>query len=341
MHVWNVTPAAYLLDPIERAEKSGFDLDKMLTDIGVSRDHFLQPGATLTRDQYYRIIEHLVLELGVDDVGFVQPENEHLLNVGTAGLTAMTAATVGGSLRVVIRFQHLLAVPTRLRLESRHHDVHLVFDSLERHDMRDWLLRWSVETSASSFAVFLKAYPLQLSSARFVYPQPGNVRAYDATFGCELRFDQNRNELVFPEAVLDQPLPTANPLVHEVALRQCEQTDRLSRPNAELVERIQSILLTDATYPVQLHDVASRLGMSARTLQRRLREQGASFRRVAVQTRCRLAQELLRTDLTINEVAYLTGYSDVANFSAAFKGEVGVPPSRFQGDIQNRRTESD
>ncbi len=48
------------------------------------------------------------------------------------------------------------------------------------------------------------------------------------------------------------------------------------------------------------------------------------FFRIALQVRCQLAQELLRTDLTVKEVAYLTGYSDVANFSAAFKAKLGV-----------------
>lgn len=330
MRPWDVTPAAYLLDPIERAEGQGFDLSPLWIDIGVPRDGFLQPNATLSREQSNRIIDYLLNELGVVDVGFVQPENEHLLNVGTAGLAAMTAPTVGDSLDAVVRFQHLLAVPTYVRLDEGDAFVHLAFPPLDPLEKREWLLRWAVETSASSFAIYLEGYPGGLSIARFVCGEPANVETYRRVFDCDLRFDQSIDELVFPRDVLDLPQPTANALVHEVALRQCEQTDRLARPNAALIEQIQSILLANASHPVSLEDVARRLGMSARTLQRRLSEQGTSFRRVSLDARLSLARELLRTDLAVKEVAYLTGYTDVANFSAAFLAEAGERPSSFK-----------
>ncbi len=330
MRPWDVTPAAYLLDPIERAERQGFDLESLLAEIGVSRGDFLQPNATLSRDQSNRIIDYLLNDLGVADVGFVQPENEHLLSVGTAGLAAMTAATVGESLDVVVRFQHLLAVPTSVRLHERGKLAHLVFSNLDSNETRSWLKRWAVETSASAFAVYLEGYPGKFSIARFGYGTPENVETYQRVFACDLLFDQAVDELVFPRDVLDLPQPTANPLVHEIALRQCEQTDRLARPNAALVERIQSILIANASHPGALDDVARRLGLSGRTLQRRLRELGTSFRQVSLDTRLELARELLRTDLAIKEVAYLTGYTDVANFSAAFMAQAGERPSMFK-----------
>ena len=335
MRPWDVTPAAYLLDPIERAERQGFDLAMLLAEIGVSRADFLLPNATLSRDQSNRIIDYLVNDLGVADVGFVQPQNEHLLNVGTAGLAAMTAATVGDSLDVVVRFQHLLAVPAIVRLHERGPLARLVFSKPESKEMRTWLLRWAVETSASAFAVYLNGYPGKLSTARFGYSEPENVETYRRVFDCELRFDQTVDELVFPLEVLELPQPTANPLVHEIALRQCEQTVRLARPNAALVERIQSILIANAAHPFSLDDVARRLRMSGRTLQRRLREHGTSFRQVSLDTRLELAVELLRTDLAIKEIAYLTGYTDVANFSAAFMAQSGERPSTFRASIRS------
>ncbi len=334
MYIWQVSPAAYLLDPIERAERSGFVLDDLFDGIGMSRNDFFQPGATLTRDQYYHIIDYLLHNLGVEDVGFAQPENEHLMNVGAGGLAAMTAASVGKSLHTVIRFQHLLAVPTKLYLEKRRSRAHLVFAPLQENEPREWLQRWSVETSASSFAVFLKGYPHHLISAQFSYPEPKIRPIYEEVFACELKFDQARSELVFSEAILEHPLPTANPLVHEVAIRQCEQTDHFSRPGADLVERIHSLLIANASHPMQLHNVAARLSMSKRTLQRRLTAQQTSFRKISLRARCEFARELLQTDLSVKEVAYLTGYSDVGNFSSAFKLETGISPSAIKAGQQ-------
>ena len=168
-----------------------------------------------------------------------------------------------------------------------------------------------------------------MTAAHFSYPKPASIASYQDTFACEILFAQPRDELIIPAAVLDMPVPTANPLVHEVAVRQCQQSERLARPGAALVEQIRGILLSDAARCVPLPQVAERLGISQRTLQRRLTAEGTSFRDVALQTRYRLAQDLLRTHLPIKEIAFLTGYADVASFSAAFKSVCGIPPSKY------------
>ena len=131
MQLWNVAPAGYVIDAITRAEKAGFELDGFLETLGLRRADFLAAGAYVTRHNYYRIIEHIVVDLGVLEVGFIQPENEHLLSIGAAGLAAMTADTLGEALQVTVRFQHLLAVPAKLHSEMRGDHAHLVFDQLE------------------------------------------------------------------------------------------------------------------------------------------------------------------------------------------------------------------
>ena len=330
MKIWSVSPAGYVLDAIIRAEKRGHRLDDFLDGLGLERDTFIDPGAYITRQAYYQIVEHLIVDLGVPDIGFAQPENEHLLGIGVAGLAVLTAPTLGAALEATLRFQNVLAVPTRMHLERRNGEAHLVFNKLESDETRAWLLQWAVETSASSLALFLKNSPQQLQSARFSYAAPDNTQTYQDAFGCELLFSQPRSELVFPEELLAMPLTTHNPLAHEVAVRQCELSERKSRSNGTLIEQIEGMLLSNATFPLTLPQVANQLGLSARTLQRRLDVEQTSFRLVALRTRFRLAVELLNTDLPIKEIAFFTGYSDTANFSAAFKKQANVSPASFR-----------
>ncbi|MEZ4471665.1 MAG: helix-turn-helix transcriptional regulator [bacterium] len=81
----------------------------------------------------------------------------------------------------------------------------------------------------------------------------------------------------------------------------------------------------------QLEDVASRLGISGRSLQRRLAEHGTTFKRMAADVRMEVAANLL-TDgrLAVGEVAYMTGFSDASAFHRAFKQVHGCTPLEFR-----------
>jgi len=77
--------------------------------------------------------------------------------------------------------------------------------------------------------------------------------------------------------------------------------------------------------------IARDMGLSERTLYRRLAEEGLTFRDVVGRAQLALAQEMLRTsDVSIAEVAFLTGFSEQSTFSRAFKRWVGQAPAQFR-----------
>ena len=80
-----------------------------------------------------------------------------------------------------------------------------------------------------------------------------------------------------------------------------------------------------------LSDVASEFGMSARTLQRRLAEEGHSFQTVVDEARRQLAERFLAdTRYSIAEIAFLTGFSEQSAFTRAFKRWAGRTPGAFR-----------
>ncbi len=81
-----------------------------------------------------------------------------------------------------------------------------------------------------------------------------------------------------------------------------------------------------------LEELAGLLGISARTLDRYLKKVDSSFRDLAIEVRNGRAQKLLREgQLTISQIAYRLGFTDVANFSRAFRRANGASPSDFRG----------
>ena len=80
-----------------------------------------------------------------------------------------------------------------------------------------------------------------------------------------------------------------------------------------------------------LSDIAKRLGMSSRTLQRRLADSGHTYQKLIDEARRQLAEKLLRrTEYALNEVAFLTGFSDQSAFTRAFKRWAGQTPRSFR-----------
>ena len=145
-------------------------------------------------------------------------------------------------------------------------------------------------------------------------------------FGCRVRFGARENLLVFARADLDRPFETHNPdLLAIVAPRlEAELAEHLGEQT--LRERIKAILKkTLAGRRPDLRSVARELGMSARTLQRRLTDERATFQQLVAEARRELARHYLRhSSLELNETAYLLGYEDANSFSRALVMHLGV-----------------
>ena len=105
-----------------------------------------------------------------------------------------------------------------------------------------------------------------------------------------------------------------------------------SREAAEVTDRVRRLLAEHLESGVaNLSSVARQLGMSARSLQRRLSDEGTNFRELVDRLRCELAREHLeRYQTPIAGVAHLTGYSDVSAFTRAANRWFGTPPGRLR-----------
>ncbi len=132
---------------------------------------------------------------------------------------------------------------------------------------------------------------------------------------------------------MDVPLLTADDNLQRTLSVICENTlaQMPQTPNsmARLVERQITARLAAGT--AQQDAIAAELGMSARTLARRLTKEGTRFAAVVANLRKALARDyLLNSTLPLTEIAYLLGYSDASTFSTAFRRWYGQPPSDFR-----------
>jgi AraC-like DNA-binding protein len=184
--------------------------------------------------------------------------------------------------------------------------------------------------------------PLQV---RFPHATPADISEHRRIFGCPVNFAHTRGELVFCRTLLDLPLLKADPILQGIV--EAQVVALLARlPKAEATtDAVRRFLAQElANGHPRLERIAPRLHMSARTLHRRLEEEGTNFRRVLTEVRRELAvRHLLERRLAIAEIAFLLGFSEASAFHRAFKHWTGQAPRayrnlRFSSALDARET---
>lgn len=267
--------------------------------------------ASLTADPNLGL--HLALDVGdavADDPGL---------------LMLMASPTVGEAIERMVRLQRYWGDGDRAALVPREGGVAL------RYALRGTVgeaRRHADECAMAEVVLGLRAIAgqaLRPRAVRFRHAAPEDTREHASHFGCELSFGAAHTELVLDDETLATPLPHANAAYCEVFEGQVQRA--LARLGGGLVDAVRGIArVTLAGGGCTLAATARALGVTPRTLQRRLGEEGTSFAALIAAVRQDLAGEYLGRGLPVPEVAHLLGYADPAAFHHAYKRWTGTTP---------------
>lgn len=238
----------------------------------------------------------------------------------------LSSPTFGEGLVRALRYHRLLtdALPLSLRVEG---DVAIV-SGLE-HPVRHYL-----EIALCVFMQFWR----HVTDGEFrpreiwlTYTAGADLAEYERIYGCPVRLGMPEGALRFDAALLQRPSPAAEPqllAMHE-ALAEQRLADLERRDLVGRVERELGGLLE--TGEVSLEAVAAQLGRNPRTLRADLTLVGTNFNDVVARYRERLARRLLaRTQEPIDQIVYLTGFSEPSAFTRAFKRWTGETPTDYR-----------
>lgn len=175
--------------------------------------------------------------------------------------------------------------------------------------------------------------PLKAEFVEFSHSM-GDVQALEAFFGCRIRIGANCNRLTLHRRDLNRPFVSYNAELLEILTPVLDQSLDEQQRSLSITEKVKWIIkrsLTGGRPDIQT--VASELGMSDRTLQRRLTDESTSFQHLLTQARHEQAREYLADpSLDIKEVAFLIGYEDQNSFYRAFRHWEGDTPSNWRTD---------
>jgi AraC-like DNA-binding protein len=266
--------------------------------------------------------------LGDDDLGVHLAESGvSAASFGVVGYLVRASRDVGEALARAQQFHRLVKDRGRLEIVATASGA-TVIDAPDV-DRAVWP-RAIAELSIANYVHLARAWTgvrIVPREVRFQHARPRDTRELERFFGCRLRFDQRDNALVLARDVLALPFTTSEPALGTYL--QAAAAARLEQlPAPSLVDEVRGAIDDELRHgDVDIERVARRVGVTPRSLQRRLRDEGTSYRELVDTIRHKRAVDLLQRGVPFSDIAERLGFSEARAFRRAFRRWTGLVPS--------------
>lgn len=320
---------------IAAAASRGVAPPALLAEIGLAPAQLLDPDGRVPAELAVRAWQVAARMSGDAAFGLATVEQLRPDTLGGLGWAIHASATVGAGLERMTRFLRLGNQYSRLVLveDSAHARVRMEVD----YDIDPDELRHPVECLLCGVVTVLRratGQPLVPSAVAFRHSAPADDAPHRQRFTVPPAFSAPHSELVLPRALLATPHLAPDPQLTAVTERHLRRLlDEL--PAVEtFAGQLKRVLAEELRHgEPSLPQLAARLKLSERTLQRRLRQQSLTLHALLDDVRFTLAQRHLRESReSIAEISFLLGFSEVRAFHRAFKRWTGVTPGAFRAD---------
>ena len=253
--------------------------------------------------------------------------------IGPLGMVAQVAPDLRSAFERLVHYQHVLTGSALGRIrEARARGVS-VFEVLavEGSGLGARCRREEMVASGLKLARDIAQAPVRPLRVCFAHPAPHDTCEHEAFFDCPVSFGERYDGLEFEPETLATPLPGADPELSEFWVEHLRSVAGDPPGTSSTLEgRVrQAIRASAGKSSLSMEAIAQGLGMSPRTLRRRLLESGSRYHELLDRVRRELADELLAApDRKVWEVAALLGFSDPSAFHRAYVRWTGQTPRR-------------
>jgi AraC-like DNA-binding protein len=323
--------APYLSFIWESIEDLGLSPERLFSEAGIDPSLRLDPNARISADQLDHVVWLAKQESHDDSFPFHLVEHLHPSFLGVMGYAWLTSSTLRKAFERMSRYQKLLADEGFIHLEDTEDFLRVVLD-FRSYNLRDPDLREQMRlANAVKLCRMNYGDSFKPDKVFFMQEEPAKAASYYAFFRCELVFGAEMSELLINAETADRPLPGYNPQL-EVLLEQ-QIVEYLAKLNkSDIAGRTKSMIFNQLpSGHVAIEEIAAKLCMSDRTLRRRLKDSGVSFKELLAETRRELGERYIQnSSLSLTEIAFMLGFSDSSSLSRAYKGWTGQSPSEYR-----------
>ncbi|MGH7848150.1 MAG: AraC-like transcriptional regulator QhpR, partial [Candidatus Binatia bacterium] len=317
---------------LETIAATGRNPDPILREVGLERSAFRNADGFIASSTFARLLEEAARATADDCFGLHFGERYNPKNIGPLAYVVLNSPTLAAAIENAERYLHIHNEAANLSFRIEGPQAHLRF----------LLAGLGIEPARQhneySMAVALNTLRTMAGSqwtpreVQFAHAPPLHTSEHLRVFGAPVSFSCATNALVVEREFVERQVPAADQRLYGILKQQVERIlNEMSREDDLLasVRKAVSELMRDG-HP-KLAQVAKKLAMSPRTVERRLKEHGVVFKTLVDDTRRRFAVSYLRERKhTLTEIAFLLGYSEVSAFNRAFKRWTGITPLEYR-----------
>jgi AraC-like DNA-binding protein len=326
---------------VEGVERGGVPRDALLSAAGIEARHLEQVHDRVDYATFARLQSHAMDLSGDEALGLHIGEQASEASFDLLAHVVSHAPTLREALSLCSQFQRLTVDDCQLLLREKGTTATLRFDFLRSTGRSDRMLAEFVVTGLWRLVRTFVGPRTVARSVGFEHPRPPHHPEYTRIFGGVERFGQRATELSFDRALLDLHQLHQHPALFSMLRAEAERV--LERVTAGLKpsDEVRQYLM--ARPPARIPDVgtaARDLGISERSLRRRLAADATSYRSLVRATLEASAGHMLRDpSRSIQETAHALGFSDAGAFHRAFKRWTGMTPKQYRALGSAARTE--
>lgn len=332
MHTSYTVPAKSVRNVINAVSQRIRPID-LCEMAGLDATHLNNPFARVLFSQLVSLYESAARLTQDQSFGLHVGERTDFRGFDALGYIVLNSPTLGDALDRVARYFPIWTDGATFRLDTDGASARLSWEYADpcilecRHDCEMTLL-----VVARIGRTLLRDGGWKPREVRFQHSRPRDISEHRRLFGAPVNFRMPTNEIIFDRSTLAAPLRNPDRELCNLLMR---YADTLMAPiprTPRLTDRAKTAIF----FAVREHDprlttVARKLGLGSRTLQRRLRADGSTYRSLLGQVREQLAKKYLsEDDKPLSEIAYRLGFGHATEFHRAFRNRTGTTPRRFR-----------
>jgi len=330
--------AAALTGYFDVAQQLGLETEPILRTAGVSRALLDDPDQRIPVTAAMTLLDEAARASGCHTFSLRMAGTRQLADLGAISLLLTHQATLRDALHTLIQYRCLMNESLAMLMEDVGRTV-IVREEVVLEDAP--ASRQAIELAIGTLhrlCGLLLGAQWRPHSVHFTHDAPADLRLHHRIFGCKLKFHSEFNGIVCAAADLDRPNPVADPMMAEYA-RRCLESQPDAFASSSVLEVRKAIYLLLPMGQASVEHVAQGMGMTVRTLQRRLESTGTVFSQLVNEVRRELVvRYLANPGHMLTQVTELLGYTMPSSFTRWFSTQFGMSPSEWrqrlvQGDM--------
>lgn len=327
-------PATHALALTDLAMRWNVTPETLLADLALVRAQLLEPEARIPLPTFIALVERARRATGEPGLGYYLGLQTRVSAHGYLGFAAMTSSTLREALSLAIQFAPMRTTALSLRLRETKTTASLIVEPQADLGTASDVILTGLMVGFWQIGNALIGRELS-GTADFTFPEPPYFSRFSHLVP-RVRFDRPVHQLSFDRALLDATIGQADPAAQRLALVQCERALAALGASGTFASRVRALVFdrekrSGGVTLRSVEDVARALHLSSRTLKRKLALEGTSYKELALEEKREMAIVLLQNESeSIESVADNVGYTDVANFTRAFKQWTGMTPGAYR-----------